>query len=159
MSRFPAVCLLAVASLAGAAAGGRGDAPLLAPSPAPLPATAIPLEGPPVVAPMMLVPAPCHPMTLCEFAATFKPVPGGHEAWLINPVKGCPVKVCFNLPCGCPNVKVCKREIVFARPTAMTQLTRREKPIHFQEHTALTRGFAFQQIKQLAHRRIRKRAR
>jgi hypothetical protein len=113
MSRFPAVCLLAVASLAGAAAGGRGDAPpFLAPSPAPLPATAIPLEGPPLVA-GVLVPAPCHPMTLCEFASTFKPVPGSHEAWLINPVKGCPVKVCFNLPCGCPHVKVCKREIVF----------------------------------------------
>ena len=40
-------------------------------------------------------------------------MPGTHEAWLINPVKGCPVKVCFTLPCGCPKVRCCKREIVF----------------------------------------------
>jgi hypothetical protein len=51
-----------------------------------------------------------------------------------------------------------KGEIFFARSTAMTQLTRREKPIHFQEHSPLARDFAFQKIEQLAYRRIRERA-
>ena len=41
----------------------------------------------------------------------------------------------------------------------MTQLTGREKPIHFEQHPALPRDFAFQQIQQLTHCRIRERAR
>ena len=51
-----------------------------------------------------------------------------------------------------------KGEICFARSTAMTKLTRREEPIHFQEPSALARDFAFQQSEQLAYRRIRERA-
>ena len=41
-------------------------------------------------------------------------------------------------------------KIVFARSTAVTKLTRREKPIHFEQHAALARDFAFQQIQQRA---------
>ena len=54
---------------------------------------------------------------------------------------------------------ISKREIVFARPTAVTELARWEKPIHFEEHSALARDFAFQQIQQLAHGCIGERAR
>ena len=54
---------------------------------------------------------------------------------------------------------ISKREIVFARPTAVTELARWKKPIHFQEHSALARDFAFQQSEQPAHGCIGERAR
>lgn len=36
----------------------------------------------------------------------------------------------------------------------MTQLTGWEKTIHLEQHAALSRYFALQQVQQLAHRRI-----
>jgi hypothetical protein len=41
----------------------------------------------------------------------------------------------------------------------VTQLTRGKKPIHFQEHCALARDFAFQQIQECTHGGVRERAR
>jgi hypothetical protein len=81
-------------------ARGPGDAP----PPPPAGETVIPVvpPGPPV-----------HGMTLCEFAAIFKPAPGHYEVYLQHPCKECPVKVCFTLPCGCPKVHATKRELVF----------------------------------------------
>ena len=104
MRRIHAVCLaLALAFTLSATesfARGPGDAP----PPPPAGETVIPAlpPGPPV-----------HGMTLCEFAAIFKPAPGHYEVYLQHPCKECPVKVCFTLPCGCPKVHVTKRELVF----------------------------------------------
>ncbi len=47
-----------------------------------------------------------QPMTIYEFAGCFKPTPGTHEMVLLHPYSGCPVKVSFCLPEGCPTVKV-----------------------------------------------------
>jgi hypothetical protein len=40
--------------------------------------------------------------TVAQFAALFDPKPGRYEVELIHPLTGCPVKVCFTLPAGCP---------------------------------------------------------
>ena len=54
-------------------------------------------------------------MTLQEFARCFEPTPGTHHVCLIHPVTCRPVEVCFKLPhgCGCPKVRVNRREIEF----------------------------------------------
>ncbi len=44
---------------------------------------------------------PVQPLTVNEFAASFKPLPGTYEVLLIHPKTCCPVKVCFTLPPGC----------------------------------------------------------
>jgi hypothetical protein len=111
MFRFAICCLLAAAGVAAVAAGGRADAPVAGPLPLPAPGPVVPLDGPPVV--VTPSPVPACPLSLCDFAATFKPAPGSYEVWLIHPKKGCPVKVCFTLPCGCPHVRVCKRDLIF----------------------------------------------
>jgi hypothetical protein len=88
------------------------------------PALAIPAvpANPPTVVPLpaqpegLPVPAPAviRPMTLQEFAACFRPMPGRHEVLLLNPKTGCPTRVCFTLPCGCPcKVRVSKRQVEF----------------------------------------------
>lgn len=77
-------------------------APSLPGSPyGPLPAPqVVPNLPPPAVA---LPPAivPVRPITVSEFAASFKPLPGRYEVLLIHPKTCCPVKVCFTLPPGC----------------------------------------------------------
>lgn len=66
----------------------------------------VPGPPPPVV--------PMRPMTVSEFVATFKPLPGKYEVMLIHPKTGCPVKVCFALPPGCiRNVRCTGHKIVF----------------------------------------------
>jgi hypothetical protein len=68
---------------------------------------AIPALPPPAVLPI-------RPMTVSEFVATFKPLPGKYEVMLIHPKTGCPVKVCFALPPGCiRNVRCTGHKIVF----------------------------------------------
>lgn len=54
---------------------------------------------------------PLRVQSVAEFVATFKPAPdGGHyEALLIHPCTHCPVKVCFDLPCGCPRKIRCTK--------------------------------------------------
>ena len=72
----------------------------------PLPQTMPELPPPPIV--------PIRPMTVSEFVATFKPLPGKYEVMLIHPKSGCPVKVCFALPPGCVrNVRCTGHKIVF----------------------------------------------
>lgn len=56
---------------------------------------------------------PDCPVTLCDFARGFQPVPGNYEVLFVHPVKGCPVRVCFTLPPGCPRVCLSKRAVVF----------------------------------------------
>jgi hypothetical protein len=52
--------------------------------------------------------------TLAEFATTFQPTPGRHEAELLHPGTGRPVKVAFTLPPGKPRaVRLSRREVVF----------------------------------------------
>jgi hypothetical protein len=53
------------------------------------------------------------PITLAEFAATFKPEPGTYEITFLHPRKKCPVCVTFTLPPGCPKMCVYRNEIVF----------------------------------------------
>jgi hypothetical protein len=48
------------------------------------------------------LPAVVKPFTVEQFAEAFKPQPGKYEVVLIHPKSGCPVKVCFELPAGCP---------------------------------------------------------
>jgi hypothetical protein len=98
MSRTCFVCLLALLLLVG-------FVPRI-PAQDPVPPPSIELPAP--------RPVELRPMTLCEFAACFQATPGCHEALLINPVTGCPVLVKFTLPCGCPKVRVHRREIAFA---------------------------------------------
>lgn len=106
MSRYVCACLLAAAGLVGAAGEVRSDPPLPVPLPPPTVYPAPPVELSPA-------PLPDRPLTLCEFANTFKPAPGSYSVCLIHPTKCCPVNVCFTLPCGCPQVRVCKRDLIF----------------------------------------------
>lgn len=79
-----------------------------APPDAPLPAPqVVPELSPPAVVPI-------RPLTVSEFAATFKPLPGRYEVLLIHPKTGCPVQVCFTLPPGCIRcVRATGHRIVF----------------------------------------------
>lgn len=58
-------------------------------------------------------PTPPKPLTLEDFAATFKPEPGTYEVLFVHPVSKKPVTVTFTLPPGCTKVKTDKREITF----------------------------------------------
>ena len=64
-----------------------------------------PAPVPPVVYPPPAVPgfrppafAPGRPLTVEQFARSFRPCPGHHEVWLVHPRTGAPVFVCFDLP-------------------------------------------------------------
>jgi hypothetical protein len=65
--------------------------------------------------PVLPPPTPLAPraMTLQEFACAVPPLPGTYDVLLIHSRKGCPVRVCFTLPPGCPKVRVSKHEIEF----------------------------------------------
>jgi hypothetical protein len=70
----------------------------------------------PVYRPVVIVPAtyPAYPsypvvpavpqappaVTLGDFSRLFAPTPGRHDVWVVHPVTGQPVKVCFVLPTG-----------------------------------------------------------
>lgn len=58
-------------------------------------------------------PTPVRPLTVEEFAATFRPEPGTYEVLFLHPVSKKPVNVTFTLPPGCVRVRWEKREIVF----------------------------------------------
>jgi hypothetical protein len=68
----------------------------------------------PRVLPVSEAPVVVQPVTLGDFAASFKPAPGKYEVLFVNPVTGCPTPVCFTLPAGCVKcVKVARRQITF----------------------------------------------
>jgi hypothetical protein len=92
LSAFGLVCLASFASaqFAPPLPSVPGTLP---PSPQPVP------DLPPAVVPPVAV--PIRPLTVGEFAASFKPLPGKYEVLLVHPKTGCPVKVCFTLPPGC----------------------------------------------------------
>ncbi|HTU89569.1 MAG TPA: hypothetical protein VMF69_05675 [Gemmataceae bacterium] len=112
------MCLnvLAVLVLASAAslASAQFAPSIPAPPDSPLPAPqTVPELLPPAVVPPPAV-LPVRPLTVSEFVATFKPLPGKYEVLLIHPKTGCPVKVCFALPPGCiRNVRFTGHKIVF----------------------------------------------
>jgi len=104
MRHLSLVCLLTGLSLAVGATAGQAQ--VLEPLPPAIPA-AEQLPPPVTVVPIV------KPITHQVFADCFKPAPGDYEIVFIHPGSCCPVKVCFTLPCGCPKVRVHKRELVF----------------------------------------------
>jgi hypothetical protein len=77
------------------------------PRPLPPPPSVIVEAPPPVIAPAPAV------FTVKEFARAFQPIPGHHTVWLDHPKTCRPVKVCFDLPPGCPKVKASKHRLEF----------------------------------------------
>jgi len=64
-------------------------------------------------APPLTPPPPPRPLTLEEFAATFKPAPGTYEVLFMHPASHKAVSVTFTLPPGCNAVRAERREVVF----------------------------------------------
>ena len=108
-SRFGLAVVVGLAStISFASAQEVPPAPVPPENSLPIPQVAPALPSPP---PAML---PVRPLTLDEFAASFKPLPGQYEVLLIHPKTCCPVKVCFTLPPGCLcQMRVSKHRIVF----------------------------------------------
>ncbi len=99
--------ILLVSVVSSASAQFAPDAPLPPNETLPAPQTIPAPPPPPTVVPL-------GPMSVSEFVATFKPLPGKYEVMLIHPKTGCPVKVCFALPPGCiRNVRCTGHRIVF----------------------------------------------
>jgi hypothetical protein len=85
-------------------------APVVVPPPAPV----VIQPPPPVVVPPSPPPATvARPLTLNEFAASFKPAPGTYTTVLLNPITNHPVKVTFSLPPGNPRIRVFPRRLEF----------------------------------------------
>jgi hypothetical protein len=89
------------------------------PPPVPVePPPGVPLEvappAPPVPLPSASLAPPARPLTVKEFACSFRPTCGTHHVTLLHPFTGCPVNVCLTLPEGCPKVRVktCLRQRV-----------------------------------------------
>lgn len=75
-----------------------------------------PLAVPPTPMPAVVVddlPDEIIPVTICDFAKAFRPQCGSYEVVFLHPVKCCPVTVCFDLPQGCPIVRVGRRTLTF----------------------------------------------
>jgi hypothetical protein len=72
-------------------------------------------QPPPPMAPLGATPAPggVRPMTVKDFAATFRPSEGTHQAVLVHPATGQPVNVQFTLPAGNPEVRVTGKKLEF----------------------------------------------
>jgi hypothetical protein len=76
-------------------------------------APALPAGAPPLP-PAPPPPAVVKALTLDQFAAAFKPIPGTHRVCLIHPRTGQPVDVEFTLPPGVPRkVRVHRRDLEF----------------------------------------------
>ena len=109
----PIVITAPVRAVAPAPPGGPISSVPIAPPADPVP----PVQPAPTTTPVS-VPAPApvavRALTLGEFVAAFRPCPGTHEAYLVHPVTGAPVKVCFTLPPGSPRkVRVHRRDLEF----------------------------------------------
>lgn len=104
-----------IVALLGLATGASFAAAQFAPVAPPPPAGVLPQPQPqpmPVPPPPAVI--PIRPLTVSEFVASFKPLPGKYEVILIHPKTGCPVKVCFTLPPGClRKVRCTRHKIVF----------------------------------------------
>jgi hypothetical protein len=93
----------------------------LPPPPVPVPPAPVVVQPPPVVVqppPVVVPPTPppavaVRPLTLNEFAASFKPAPGTYTTVLLNPITNNPVKVMFSLPPGNPRIRVFPRRLEF----------------------------------------------
>lgn len=57
-------------------------------------------------------PAVVPAITVEQFAQSFKPQGGKYEVVLVHPKSGCPVKVCFELPPGCPSKVRCTKHVL-----------------------------------------------
>lgn len=112
MPRCPHLRFLALALLMTLASAGftAAQAPLQppavlidppVPSVLPLPQEAIP--APPLVE---------RPLTVHEFARVVDPRPGHYDVLFCHPYTGETVRVCFDLPSGCPRVCV-KKTLLF----------------------------------------------
>lgn len=88
-----------------------GNYPPAVPYVAPQAAPYAPVPGANPYAPTPAFPTPA--LTLPQFAAVFRPVPGLHKVVIIHPRTGQPVPVCFRLPHGCPEVNLGRRHIEF----------------------------------------------
>jgi hypothetical protein len=101
--------LTAIALVHAASEASAQFAPVAPPPPPgtlPLPQP-IPAPPPPAIIPV-------RPLTVDEFVASFRPLPGTYEVLLIHPKTCCPVKVCFTLPPGCiRKVRVTGHKIEF----------------------------------------------
>jgi hypothetical protein len=87
----------------------------VAPPPPPPVIIAPPTPPPPlVVQPAPAPPVPVvRPMTLEEFARTFRPAPGTYQVTLLHPRTGEPLTTTFTLPPGVPRVTVGLRFVEF----------------------------------------------
>jgi hypothetical protein len=104
---FNVLAMLALVSAAAVASAQLAPVPPLSPSETLPPPQVVPGLPPPVALPI-------RPMTVSEFVASFKPLPGNYEVMLIHPKTCCPVKVCFTLPPGClRKVRCTGHKIVF----------------------------------------------
>jgi|SRR5579875_2515330 len=105
---FRGMITLFILGIVASSASAQFAPNLPAPPDDPLPA---PQTGPELPPPTVV---PLRPLTVSEFVASFKPLPGKYEVLLIHPKTGCPVKVCFTLPPGCiRNVRFTGHKIVF----------------------------------------------
>ena len=74
----------------------------------------VPVYRPPVAVPVVPFQPVPQAVTLTDFSRFFTPTPGKHDVWIVHPVTGQPVQVCFVLPAGkLTEFKVEKREIRF----------------------------------------------
>jgi hypothetical protein len=109
MIRATTLSLFALATIGAAAAG---PPPLALPS---APPVMVPAPG------QVLVPVP----TVDQFAESFRPGEGTFHVVVIHPKTGCPVNVCFTLPCGCP------RKVTATKYTLRFDYGRRDIVIRF----------------------------
>ena len=97
MRRFLNLGVLAIIGLVSTVASAPAQ---FAPVDPPPPGVTLPPPQPvPALPPATVVPV--RPLTVNEFAASFKPLPGSYEVLLLHPKTCCPVKVCLTLPPGC----------------------------------------------------------
>jgi hypothetical protein len=106
----PFVSLRIPRRMAAPASAARPALPLPPGDPPPIPVAPPPLPTPPATTTR----APATVPTLPEFASSFVPKPGVHEAVLMHPASGQPVKVRFLLPEGAPRrVRVFRYRLTF----------------------------------------------
>ena len=108
MYRILSVSLMSIACSIGTSSVAHAQDPLPAPPGVPQ----LQLPQPILVAP--IAPVVIRPITINEFLASFQSAPGNYEIVFVHPKTGCPVKVCFFLPPGCPKkVRYCLNELKF----------------------------------------------
>jgi hypothetical protein len=73
--------------------------PVIVPVVRPVPVVPI-VQPVPIIAPVVPVQPVPQAVTLTDFSRFFTPTPGKHDMWIVHPVTGPPVKVCFVLPVG-----------------------------------------------------------